>query len=100
MVRCGMINFGASSLDFQLQFDVHTTVYDEAFQARSEICIDILDAFDKAGIDIAYPTTTNFTAAPDGSMIMPYAEVKILAEENRGDHDWAHTGQSAPEDKK
>ena len=100
MVRCGMVNFGASSLDFQLQFDVHTAVYDEAYQARSEICIDILDAFDKAGIDIAYPTTTNFTAAPDGSMIMPYAEVKILAEENRGDHDWAHTGQSAPEDKK
>ena len=58
---------------------------------------DILDAFDKAGIDIAYPTTTNFTAAPDGSMIMPYPEVKILAEEGHGDHDWAHTGQAAPE---
>ena len=100
MVRCGMVNFGASSLDFQLQFDVHTAVYDEAFQARSEICIDILDAFDKAGIDIAYPTTTNFTAAPDGSMIMPYPEVKILAEEGHGDHDWAHTGQAAPEGRK
>lgn len=74
LVRCGMIGFGASTLDFELQFDVHTQVFDEAFRARSEICIEILDAFNKANIQLAYPTQTSFTAAPDGRLIMPYPE--------------------------
>jgi small-conductance mechanosensitive channel len=30
LVRCGMTGFGASTIDFQLQFDVHTPNYDEA----------------------------------------------------------------------
>ena len=28
----------------------------------------------KAGYEFAYPTQTTFTAAPDGTMIMPFAE--------------------------
>ncbi|MEA3033735.1 MAG: hypothetical protein QOH86_1751, partial [Sphingomonadales bacterium] len=31
LVRCGMTGFGASTLDFELQFDVHSTNYDEVF---------------------------------------------------------------------
>ena len=31
---------------------------------------------DERGIEFAYPTQTTFTAAPDGRMIMPYAEVQ------------------------
>jgi small-conductance mechanosensitive channel len=81
MVRCGMTGFGASSLDFELQFDVHTQVYEEAFHARSEICIAILEAFNKANIQLAYPTQTSFTAAPDGTLIMPYPDVELLARE-------------------
>jgi small-conductance mechanosensitive channel len=84
LVRCGMIGFGASTLDFELQFDVYTQIYDEAFHARSEICIAILDAFNKANIQLAYPTQTSFTAAPDGTLIMPYPDVKLLAEEGDG----------------
>jgi hypothetical protein len=40
---------------------------------RSAICLEILRAFNEAGIQFAYPTQTTFTAAPDGTLVMPYA---------------------------
>jgi small-conductance mechanosensitive channel len=84
MVRCGMVNFGASSLDFELHFDVHTTDYERAFATRSAICLEILRAFNEAGIELAYPTQTTFTAAPDGTLVMPYPHVKMIATEDSG----------------
>jgi len=74
VVRCGMTGFGASSLDFELQFDVHSNVYDEVFNTQSQVLIAILRAFNDAGIEFAFPTQTTFTAAPDGRLVMPYAE--------------------------
>jgi small-conductance mechanosensitive channel len=74
LVRCGMTGFGASSLDFEVQFDVHSENFDEVFDARSNVCIAILKAFNEAGIAFAYPTQVGFTAAPDGTLIMPYPE--------------------------
>jgi len=71
-VRCGMINFGDSSLDFELQFDVHSPDFEVAFTVRSQICLEILKLFNERGIEFAYPTQTAFTAAPDGKLIMPY----------------------------
>jgi hypothetical protein len=43
------------------------------FQARHDIGIAIIDSFAREGISFAYPTQTTFTAAPDGTMVMPYA---------------------------
>ncbi|MDB5719300.1 MAG: hypothetical protein JWM38_2727 [Sphingomonas bacterium] len=74
LVRCGMTGFGASSLDFELQFDVHSEVYDEVFKTQSLVLIAILRAFNGAEIAFAYPTQTSFTAAPDGTLVMPYAD--------------------------
>ena len=34
----------------------------------------LIDAFAEHGLEFAYPTQTTFTAAPDGTMIMPYAQ--------------------------
>jgi small-conductance mechanosensitive channel len=82
MVRCGMTGLGVSSLDFELQFDVHSTDYEYVFATRSSICIEILEAFNEAKLEFAYPTQTTFTAAPDGTLVMPYAEVKMAATEN------------------
>ncbi len=79
MVRCGMVAFGASSLDFELQFDVDSADYEYAFATRSAICIEILDSFAQHGIRFAYPTQTSFTAAPDGTLVMPYPHVKMVA---------------------
>ncbi|HMJ93147.1 MAG TPA: mechanosensitive ion channel domain-containing protein [Allosphingosinicella sp.] len=75
-VRCGITAFGASSLDFELQFDVNTNDFEEAFETRHLICVDIVRRFTEAGIAFAYPTQTSFTAAPDGSFVLPYAEPK------------------------
>ena len=74
MIRCGMTGFGASSLDFELQFDVHSDSFKVVFDTQSQVCIAILKAFNEAGIAFAYPTQTSYTAAPDGRMIFPYAE--------------------------
>ncbi len=82
VVRCALVNFGASSLDFELVFDVHSTDYEYTFATKGEIIIEILDAFNKAGIEFAYPTQTTFTAAPDGTLVMPYPHVKMVATED------------------
>jgi small-conductance mechanosensitive channel len=71
-LRCGMVGFGASSLDFELQFDVKSEVWQKVFDARSQVLIALLRRFNEEGIAFAYPTQTSFTAAPDGTLIMPY----------------------------
>lgn len=73
-VRSGFIGFGQSSLDFELLFDVYSADYEHIYQVRHAIGLAILRRFAEAGVELAYPTQTTFTAAPDGTMIMPYAE--------------------------
>jgi small-conductance mechanosensitive channel len=80
LVRCGMTGFGASTLDFELQFDVHSADYDEVFAARHALCLAILDRFDRENIQLAYPSQTTFTAAPDGTLIMPYPDTASIVE--------------------
>jgi small-conductance mechanosensitive channel len=71
-VRCGLSGYGASSLDFSLEFDVKSEVWQKVFDARSEVLIALLKRFNEDGIEFANPTQTMFTAAPDGTLIMPY----------------------------
>ena len=52
------------------------------FAARSQVLIAILKRFNDDGIDFAYPTQTSFTAAPDGTLVMPYADVTMVATED------------------
>lgn len=75
-VRSGFVNFGASSLDFEVEFDVYLPDWDLIYQVRHKVGLAILQRFNDAGLEFAYPTQTTFTAAPDGQMIMPYAEVQ------------------------
>lgn len=72
-IRAGFTTFGPSSLDFQLVFDVNSDDVEEMFKARHAIGIAIVERFAKDGIEFAYPTQTTFTAAPDGTLVMPYA---------------------------
>lgn len=74
LVRCGLTAFGASSLDYEVQYDVHSEDYDTVFATRHAVNIAILRRFAAEGIGFAYPTQTAFTAAPNGRYIMPYAE--------------------------
>lgn len=70
--RCSMTAFGPSSLDFELVFDVMSSDARETSDIKGAICIAILKAFNEQNIAFAYPTQTTFTAAPDGTMIMPW----------------------------
>ena len=74
LVRCGIVGFGPSGLDFELQFEVLSPDYEYTFATRSAICMEMLAALADSGIQFAYPTTTNFTAAPDGTLVMPWPE--------------------------
>jgi len=73
-VRCGLVGFGDSSINFELDFDIMSSEYDVVYQGRHIIGLAILQAFNEEGLEFAYPTQTTFTAAPDGEMILPYPE--------------------------
>lgn len=73
-VRGGFNNFGASSLDFQVVFDVNSEHAEDMFAARHAVGIALIERFAAEGIEFAYPTQTTFTSAPDGTLVMPYAE--------------------------
>jgi small-conductance mechanosensitive channel len=77
LIRCALSGFGASSLDFELLFDVRAEAPADPFLIRSDVFLRILDRFKEEGIEFAYPTQTTFTAAPDGTMIMPYAPARL-----------------------
>jgi small-conductance mechanosensitive channel len=72
-IRAGFTTFGPSSLDFQLVFDVNSEDIDVMFASRHAVGIAIAQRFAKEGIEFAYPTQTTYTAAPDGTLVMPYA---------------------------
>jgi small-conductance mechanosensitive channel len=72
LVRCGILKFGASSIDFELIFDVGTTDQNRVAADRTAVALALLRAFAEHSLEFAYPTQVTFTAAPDGSMIMPY----------------------------
>jgi small-conductance mechanosensitive channel len=71
-VRAGFANFGANSLDFELEFDGPVDL-DATNTLRHTIGLAIVERFAAKGIKFAYPTQTSFTAAPDGTLVMPYA---------------------------
>jgi small-conductance mechanosensitive channel len=76
-VRAGFINFGASTLDMQLVFDCDCNDYNDVFTYKHRIGIAVLAMMAKQGIAFAYPTQTTYTAAPDGTMVMPWAPPQV-----------------------
>lgn len=72
LVRCGILSFGASSIDFELIFDVGTTDQNKVVGERTAVALAVLRSFGEHGLQFAYPTQTTFTAAPDGTFVMPY----------------------------
>ena len=72
LTRCGILGFSASSIDFELIFDVGTTDQNKVVADRTAVALAVLRSFNEHGIQFAYPTQTSFTAAPDGKFVMPY----------------------------
>ena len=70
--RCHAFQFAASSIDFELVFHVESAAYPDLMAVKQAVILGMIRRFAELKIEFAYPTTTNFTAAPDGTMIMPY----------------------------
>lgn len=80
-VRAAFRTFGPSSIDFDFIFEVDFGDPLHANAAQQQIALGLLRTFNDRGIEFAYPTQTTFTAAPDGTMIMPYPRVMPVAEQ-------------------
>jgi small-conductance mechanosensitive channel len=74
LVRCTLTNFSPSSIDAELIYENRTLDPDRLARDRSAIMLALVTAFAAEGIEFAYPTQVSLTAAPDGSLIMPYPE--------------------------
>ena len=73
LVRCIPTAFAPSSIDCELVYDDRTISPDTLAHHRAEILIGVARALAREKIDFAYPTQTPFTAAPDGTLVMPWA---------------------------
>lgn len=72
--RAGFEAFGASSLDFTLLVDVPGNDWNVAHPLRDRLLVAIMQRFAAEGIVIPYPTQVSYTAAPDGTLVMPYPD--------------------------
>jgi small-conductance mechanosensitive channel len=75
VARAGFDAFGASSLDFAFIIDIPGSDWSIAHPTRDRLMVAIVRRFAAEGIGLAYPTQTSYTAAPDGRLIMPYADI-------------------------
>ena len=73
LVRALVTGFAPSSIDCELVYDDRATDPDALARNKSAILIATARLLARDGIAFAYPTQTTFTAAPDGSYVMPYA---------------------------
>jgi small-conductance mechanosensitive channel len=72
--RCGLESFGASSLEFMLVYDIEANDQADVLERRNLVNLAVLKALNANGIALAYPTQTTYTAGPDGTLVMPYAQ--------------------------
>jgi small-conductance mechanosensitive channel len=78
--RVGLETFGASSLDFMLVYDITATDQADVLARRNAVNLAVLRALNERGIAFAYPTQTTYTAAPNGTLVMPYAQPPVAQE--------------------
>ncbi len=76
LVRCSATAFGPSSIECELVYDDRSRDPDTLARHKSAVILAVKRAFEREGIDFAYPTQTTFTAAPDGTMVMPYPQIQ------------------------
>ena len=72
--RCTLTNFSASSLDYQLVMEMKSVDPDRMARDRAAVMLALIERFAAEKIAFAYPVQIAYTAAPDGSLVMPYAE--------------------------
>ena len=73
-IRCAMTAFMPSSIDHELIFENHTLDPDRLAADRSAIMLALVTRFAADKIRFAGPTQVAYTAAPDGTLVMPYPD--------------------------
>ena len=73
-IRCAMTAFLPSSIDHELIFENRTLDADRLAADRSAIMLALITRFAAEGIAFASPTQIAYTAAPDGTLIMPFPD--------------------------
>ncbi len=73
LVRAVATSFGPSAIEAELVYDDRTNDPDKLAAHKSAIITGVMRALAKRDIAFAYPTQTTFTAAPDGTLVMPWA---------------------------
>jgi|KBSMisStandDraft_5_1062788.scaffolds.fasta_scaffold02786_7 small-conductance mechanosensitive channel len=66
LVRCGISDLTLPTIEIQVQFDVLSQSWDKVFQARHEIAIALLGAFEDAAIEFAGPDGKSITPPVNG----------------------------------
>ena len=61
-VRAGLVEFGASSYDFGVEFDSGGAAYQDWYDARHVVGMAMIRRLADEKIDLAYPSQTTFTA--------------------------------------
>ncbi|KKZ10427.1 MAG: hypothetical protein TE42_10155, partial [Candidatus Synechococcus spongiarum SP3] len=56
--RCHFVEFGASSLDFELCYNIPTNNYAQALDAQQQVNVALVQMFAEQGIAFAFPTQT------------------------------------------
>lgn len=56
--RCHFVEFGASSLDFELCYNIPTSDYVAALDAQQQVNVALVQMFAEQGIEFAFPTRT------------------------------------------
>ena len=79
LVRAVATGFGPSAIEAELVYDDRSTDPDTLAAHKSAIITAVMRALADHGIAFAYPTQTTFTAAPDGTLVMPWAPPAALA---------------------
>jgi small-conductance mechanosensitive channel len=69
--RCTLVNFGTSSLDYQLVMDLRTLDADRLARDRAAVMLALIERFAKEGVGFAYPVQIAYAAAPDGTLVAP-----------------------------
>ena len=73
LVRCLATAFGPSAIECELVYDHRTNDPDAVARTKSDVLLAVAALFARDKIEFAYPTQTTYTAAPDGTLVMPYA---------------------------
>ena len=55
VVRVGLVGLAGAGIEYELQFDVKSSNYNEVFDARGAVCLGVLHRFAAAGIAFAAP---------------------------------------------